>query len=361
MRPIRRIALVAVTALMLLAIAAGPVAAHGPRVSVVRDGLDNPRGIEIGRHGHLIVAETGAGRVIELAHGKLRTLYGGFPSIVSPEGASGVHGVAVDRWGKVWASVGEGPPDSTEAFQTLWKIRSKGHARQVADIGAYQAVDVDPTDVDVPANPGQSNPYGIETIKNGRVLITDAGNNDLLLRTAKGRLVTVARFPTELVKTDHLSSPPPAAEVPSEAVPTAIAVGPDGYWYVGELKGFPFRPGSSNIWRIAPWARNATCDADTSDGCKLWRTGFTAIVGMDFAPDGSLYVVEMVKNGLTSLFETGDTVGALLKVRKGKPVREIAAGKIHLPGGVAAGRNVVYVTANSVSADDGQVLKVRLR
>jgi glucose/arabinose dehydrogenase len=360
MRPIRRIALVAVTALTLLAIAAGPVAAHGPRISVVKSGLDNPRGIEFGRHGHLLVAETGAGRVIELAHGHKRTLYGGFPVVVGPEGASGVHGVAMDRWGKIFATVGEGPAGSTEAFETLWKIRAKGHAKQVADIGAYQAVDTDPTDVDMPANPAQSNPYGIEITKRGHELIADAGNNDLLLRDNKGRLKTVARFPTEMVKTDHLSSPPPVAEVPSEAVPTAVAIGPDGYWYVGELKGFPFRPGSSNIWRIAPWARNATCDADTSDGCKLWRTGFTAIVGMDFAPDGSLYVVEMVKNGLFSLFEGGDTVGALLKVRKGKPVKEIAAGKITLPGGVVAGRHNVFVTVNSISATDGQVLKIRL-
>ena len=120
-------------------------------------------------------------------------------------------------------------------------------------------------------------------------------------------------------------------QLPAEAVPTTVAVGPDGYWYVGELTGFPFTPGASRIWRIAPWARNATCDADTSDGCALYLDGFTSITGMDFGPDGSLYVVEIVKDGVFNLFSGGDPTGALIRVKDGVRT-ELAAGEAHRPG-----------------------------
>ena len=52
--------------------------------------------------------------------------------------------------------------------------------------------------------------------------------------------------------------------------------GPDGAIYVGELKGFPFRPGSSNIWRIKPNAEGAWCSVNSKDPtrkCSLYKTG----------------------------------------------------------------------------------------
>ena len=66
----------------------------------------------------------------------------------------------------------------------------------------------------------------------------------------------------------------------AEAVPTTVTIGPDGAIYVGELKGFPFRPGSSNIWRIKPNADGAWCSVNAPDPtrkCSLWKTGFTAV------------------------------------------------------------------------------------
>ena len=71
---------------------------------------------------------------------------------------------------------------------------------------------------------------------------------------AERRATTVARFDLEAVETDHLPPEfgvfPP--EITAEAVPTTVTIGPDGAIYVGELKGFPFRPGTSNVWRIDP-------------------------------------------------------------------------------------------------------------
>ena len=39
---------------------------------------------------------------------------------------------------------------------------------------------------------------------------------------------------------------------------------------------------------------------------------------------------------------------------------EIAAGQLHVPGGVAAGsKGTVYVTTNSISVGGGQVVRIR--
>lgn len=341
----------------LLAIAA-PAGAAEPDVTVLVDGLDNPRGIDIGANGRIVVAETGAGRVIRVgADGSTATLAGGFPVVVTPEGASGVHNVSVNGNGNLFMLTGEAEAGNDDPFWTLFRQPGGGKLQTYSDILAYQATDPDPTDVDDPPNPTQSNPYGLVSVGASKALITDAGNNDLLLLSSKTGIVTVARFPTELVATDHLPFPFPVPQVPAEAVPTTVAIGPDGAWYVGELKGFPFRPGSSNIWRVEPWARGATCDDDESDGCSRWATGFTAIVGLEFAPDGSLYVGEMVATGLFSFFAGGQTVGALWHVDGGSRT-QVATGQLHLIGDVAVDRRgSVYVTTGSVTAD-GAVVRI---
>ena len=356
----------------LLATLAGPAAAAGPRVSIVAHGLDNPRGIAIGRDGKVFVAAAGeggpggygrSGKIVVINDGHARTYRGGLPSVISPEGeASGPVGVAVSREGKVYAVVGGGPQDVNKRFGTLLQV-TREKTRILGDIMAYQVTDPDLTDLDQPPNPTDSNPYSVAVLKHGRFLVADAGGNDLLLVKPNGRVQTVARFPNEVISTDSLPpifGVPHGLHFPAEAVPTSVAVGPDGYWYVGELKGFPFTPGTSRIWRIAPWARAATCDpAATSGDCTLFMDGFTSIVGLAFGNDGSLYVVEMVKSGVANFFGGVDTVGALWKV-KGGVKTELVPGRLTLPGGVAVtGRGTIYVTNKSVSVNGGEVLRIR--
>src|SRR4029077_2332629 len=121
-----------------------------------------------------------------------------------------------------------------------------------------------------------------------------------------------------------------------------------------ELKGFPFTPGASRIWRIAPWARNVTCDAAATTGaCTLFADGFTSITGMSFGPDGSLYVVEIVKNGVLGLFNGTDVTGALIRYKSGVKT-EMITGQLTVPGDVAVSRSgTVYVTNKSVCTGNG--------
>ena len=47
--------------------------------------------------------------------------------------------------------------------------------------------------------------------------------------------------------------------IPVQPVATSVAIGPDGAYYVGELKGFPAPTGESRVWRIEPGSRNVRC------------------------------------------------------------------------------------------------------
>ncbi len=348
-----------------LALAGAPVAAATPSVSVVASGLDNPRGIAIGDEGRIFVAQAGrggpggygtTGRISVIDHGRIHTFAAGLPSAKAPEGdITGPVNVAFTH-DTTLAIVGGGPQTLNPAFDSV--VRA-GAGTVMANIQAYVNAHPDTTDLDQPPNPTESNAYGAASLGEDRVLVTDAANNTLLLIGPGGRIQTVAKFPNEVISTAHLPIALPPW-LPAEAVPTSVAIGPDGYWYVGELKGFPFTPGESRIWRIAPWARNAVCNqARPSGGCSLWMDGFTSITGLSFGPDGALYVVEIVKRGVFGLFTGADTVGALYRVWDGHRT-ELIPGRLTAPGDVAVARNgTIYVTNRSVSVGGGEVLAIR--
>jgi hypothetical protein len=350
---------------MAVALIASPVVAAGPSVWVAASGLNNPRGIAVGADGRVFVAEAGSGaagsgRITVIDRGSVRTFAAGLPSLVGPEGdVTGPANVALNARGNVVAVIGAGPQQVDPRFDSVLRLYPGG-TRYLGNIQAFVNAHPDPTDLDQPSNPTDSNAYGAAWLDSADTLVADAANNTLLLVGPNHRVQMVAKFPNELVSTAHLPFPAPPM-LPAESVPTSVAIGPDGYAYVGELKGFPFTPGSSRIWRVDPWARNVTCDpAATSGPCTLFMDGLTSITGLDFGPDGSLYAVSIVKNGLIGLFGgSGDTTGALWKV-SGGTVTELVPGQLTLPGDVAVASNgTIYVTNGSIFTGGGQVIAIQ--
>jgi hypothetical protein len=190
--------------------------------------------------------------------------------------------------------------------------------------------------------------------------VADAAGNDLLRVYPSGRIVTVARLkprvvevPEELPDEDPEGNPlPPAGTpLPSEAVATSVTVGADGYYYVGELRGFPATPGTSQIWRIAPGSVNAVCDpeAPRKGACRRFADGFTSIVDLGAGRHGSIYVVELVKRSWLQ-WELGlvdPAVGGLFRISKhGRSPVELVPDQLVLPGGVDVDKHgTVYVTS----------------
>ena len=79
--------------------------------------------------------------------------------------------------------------------------------------------------------------------------------------------------------------------IPAQPVATSVAVGPDGAYYVGELKGFPAPTGSLGCGGSSPGARNVQCGE--SKKCALVLDGFTSIIDLAFGPDGRLNVAQI--------------------------------------------------------------------
>ncbi|MDQ3811505.1 MAG: ScyD/ScyE family protein [Chloroflexota bacterium] len=237
-------------------------------------------GLATAPDGSLLVADAGAG-VVELRKGSGQ-LIANLPGVVDVS--------AIGR-GNMFAVTGA--PDGK-----LYRV-ARGSVRQIADLAAFEArVNPDQGEID-------SNPFDVEALSGGSALVVDAGGNDLLIVDQQGHVDWVATFPDEPEPTAYikqlLGCPNAPAElafacglppvIPSQAVPTSVAVGPDGAYYVTELKGFPFQPGSSRIWRVAPGTRHARCG--TSPACSVVASGFTSIVDLTFGPNGAAYVVEM--------------------------------------------------------------------
>ncbi|MDD9206013.1 ScyD/ScyE family protein, partial [Georgenia sp. 10Sc9-8] len=199
------------------------------------------------------------------------------------------------------------------AGAAVWQV-NPGGARMIADIQAYERehdpdvrqgsqwkdpeCEVLPLPDGTIGSPGpQSNPYKLTRVSGDEVLLADAAGNTVLSVRQNGTVETVAVLDPPVDETGAwrefytLADGTPCYVQP---VPTAVAVGPDGAVYVGELTGEPAVPGWSRIWRIEPGARGVTCP---SAECTVAFDGLTSVVDLEVAPDGDLIVVELEQAG----------------------------------------------------------------
>jgi hypothetical protein len=338
--------------------------------------LNGPRGIDALGHGLTLVTESDGGFSLVVEHGsgpahviRLGSLGGDFPPAI-----------AQGRHGTVWLLTGGHPPGAasparTSAALTASSVGDPAAAAPpatlfrwhrgmeapvpVADIAAYQVTDPDPDNQADP--PEESNPFGLAALPQGGVLVADAAANDLLRVRFDGSISTVARLKPRLVQVPaglpdvppEQGGPLPPAGTPilSEAVATSVTVGQDGYWYVGELRGFPATPGTSQIWRISPGTTGATCDPEHPwlGRCKRFADGLTSIVDLAPAPHGVLAVsLSKMSWFQMELGLPGSEIGGLFQVARephqGLRVRELVPGQLTLPGGVDTTGDDVYVT-----------------
>jgi len=330
--------------------------------TVVMSGLDNPRGLAFAPNGALYVAEAGrvgdgpcavntpgetrcfgaSGAVTRLWKGQQSRVVEGLESHALPDGssASGPNDISFLGTGGAYVTLGLG---GDRAFQEALGGKYAGNLIHMAASGKWKVV-ANILQHEVDENPAggpiDSNPFGVLAESGGR-LIADAGANALFRVAASGRVETEAVFPP-------LPNPTPVGPPMVEAVPTAVARGPDGVLSVGELTGFPFVPGVASIYRVVP-------GRDPVVHC----TGFKAIMDLAFGPDGALYVVENATGGVPpfGLFFLPHT-GRLSRVAPDCTVTPVLEG-LNRPTAVAVGADgAVCVTNNGVTAGAGEVLMI---
>ena len=343
----------ALTATLVVALT-GATGAGAQTTSVVMSGLDNPRGLAFGPEGALYVAEAGrggtgpcvflrgapqcygpTGSVSRLWRGEQERIATGLPSYGSPASTTGPHDISFLGRGHAYVTIGlglEGMPRSALAvgdqFGWLVHVPASGNWRPVVDVAAYE-FEVNPA-----GGATDSNPYGL-LAEPGSQVVADAGANALLRVAANGTVSTLATFDA---RPNMTGIGPPFIE----SVPTAVAVGPDGAYYVSELTGVPFAAGLANIYRVVPGQAPTVA----------W-SGFTTVLDLAFGPDGSLYVLE---------HSTGPVFfglpGRLVKVAP-NGTRTTVIGGLTRPGSVAVGPDgALYVSNRSTSIGTGEVLRI---
>jgi len=341
---------------------------------VVASGLNNPRGLAFGPEGALYVAEAGSGGAgpcgpgpegercygpsgsitrIDLAKGTQSRVATGLPSLAGEGGnfASGPQGISFQGRGNGFLTIGYGgdPAEREELFGPAGS--SLAHLARMVASGNW-SLENDLGDYEMAANPTgdevDTNPFGILALPSKQI-IADAGANDLLEVRANGQVSTLAIFPNRLVLAPPFLGLPPGTLIPMDAVPTGVTQGPGGDYYVGQLTGFPFPVGDANVYRVP----------ENGGDPEVHEGGFTAVIGVAFGPDGSLYVLEIAKNGLLGAFGGGDWTGGLIRVAPDGTRTEIAPGELWAPGGLALGPDgAIYVTNKTILSGAGEVLRI---
>lgn len=403
---------------VLLAASAAVVAAQ--QLTPVATGLNNPRGLAFGPEGSLYVAEAGlgagdghggfgvgigfTGAITEISHvgsrhPMVRRVVTGLashgtnergPEVVGPDGIAAQGGsefyvIMAESVGGILAGDPNLDPDVVGQFGHLLELtpRDRGDGRPhdddhdsawrvVADVGgfnyawtgAHQNESWAPFDPPTPpATKPQpqfpdANPYAVLALP-GHQYVVDAGANTLNEVRPDGTVRVIAYFPNPMF-------PVPGGHfVPiSDAVPTCIAQGPDGYLYVGTLAfganfarfgnpqhpGWAHLPNQSKVYRVNPKSSKFfLTDAD------VWAADLNPITGCGFSR-GSFYVTEYQTQ--ESGYKSGDVVRIAVRHNGGAGARTpMGVGALNQPNGFAAGQDgSIYVSNNSTSAGVGSVV-----
>ncbi|MFN6480320.1 ScyD/ScyE family protein [Nostoc sp. DedQUE07] len=366
----------------------GMKAASAASFSVIADGLYNAGGLSFGPDGDLYVTEAGiggsgscvppasgqgdslcygtSGAVTKIENGKTERILTGLPSIALPDGtgAGGPRNIQFDATGKPYVLIGYGANptfrDRNLGNTDLGKIIAPDFKTNswtsVADLANYELAN-NPDGGDV-----GSNPLGF-VIDGNKLVVADAGANDLLsVNTSGSNLQALTTFPQDILTnpvfppSDTPSNEP--AQVPSQGeavrgpsqfatqpVPSGVAKGPDGAYYISQFTGFPFPEGGAKIYRVG------------ADGkSSVFADGFTQLTDLQFDPAGNLYALQYANQSAWK----GDFDGSVIKIAPdGTRTTLLSGNGLESPSALTIGADgAVYVTNRGDRLGLGQVLKI---
>jgi hypothetical protein len=261
------------------------------------------------------------------AGGALSVLYQ--DGLVKPDGSNGLKAPAHKRFGTL--QISRTVSANIARFDAL-------HPQGVKTLGG---------------TPGEtaydSDPYDVITYKSGYV-VADAAANSLLSVSRSGKIRLLARFPTRTEQVPAGVFGPSAVPVDAQAVPTSVAVGPDGALYVGTLRGVPSLPGTADVYRVVP-----------GHAPTVWASGLTSVTAIAFDAKRRLLATELSNGGLLA---PPTVPGSLVRISaNGKKRTTLPVSGLFDPTGVAVSASgAVYVanrgTSSGKSKTPGQVLKI---
>jgi len=350
-----------------------PTPSPAPSVKPVAQGLFSPRHLAFGSGGDLFIAEAGSGgsgpcfnggegpacmgnsgAVTKVDRwGRQYRIASGLASYANQgtnENAIGPHGITVLGDDGVIITNG-GPTEPKDAngatilretlakqnpvadlFGRVLAIGKRGRILKLADIWDFERDNNPDAQLGNPAI--DSNPVDV-AVDGLKLVVADAGGNAVDVVKPFNRISALSIF----------------ANLPSgpQAVPTSVVIGPDRQYYVSQLVGFPFPVGAANVYKVDPRTGAQT----------VFASGFTNLMDLAFGRDGTLYALEIDHDGLLG----GSNEGAIYAIdRSGNKTQlTLPAGTLPMPGGITATGNALYVSINSGSPGNGQVIRISLR
>lgn len=356
------LATVATAAVFLSAGTAATAVADGgsSRAPVqLADGLVGPLHLSAGGTGSVTVSEEFAGRVTRIdSSGNKKVLYESADWDVA--GNTQWHGSTY-----FLESQGAGPGDQRELAGHIRIIDGDNHQRTLGDFAALEANHNADGNTrygfrdlpdgcaallppEMPASyTGEvdSHPYGI-AVTEETIYVADAGANSVVSVEARsGETKTIAVLPprpllitAEVAASYGLPDCVVGTTYAFEAVPTDVAVGPDGWLYVTSLPGGPEDPGlgaRGSIFKVHP----------NGDDVKLLADEIMSPTGLVVTSNGAMYVASLFGDGVLKIDPDS-----------GKQTVVLAAS---LTADVALRGDTMYATANALGTS-GQVLYMKL-
>lgn len=337
--------------------AATPVpAALSSNASVFAKGLNNPRELQFGPDGSLYVAEGGTGgsnstkgqctQVVPpvgpytgggtasisriFANGLAVPYAQNLPSSQTsaqqgsiPSGVADVAFIGNNMYALIaGAGCSHGHADKPNG---IYQVNADGTTSVVADLSKwYQANPV------AKPNPADFEPdetwYSMVAVDNMLYVVGPNGCQIVKVDPTNG---TITRLIDISANEGHV-------------VPTAIAVGKDGNFYVGNLGTFPVTSGKQFIYQVTPDGKIST-----------YATGLTAVLGLAFGNDGTLYALEMSAGAPAGPVPFVPNSGRVVSVGKDGKITPVTTG-LNLPTGMTLGPDgKLYVSNNGFGAPPG--------
>ncbi|MBB5058045.1 glucose/arabinose dehydrogenase [Granulicella aggregans] len=308
-------------------------------VQTYASGLNGPRGLKFDPDGQLYVAEAGTGgttstkgqcaqvippigpytggmtsRISKITReGKRETVASGFPSSVDSNTPSDISGVGDLAFldGRLYAVLsGAGCSHGSSVPNAIVRVDNEtGKWKVIADLSSFlkahqakyeNAADFEPDGIF----------YSLVAHRD-RLYTVEPNHGQVFSITPEGKI----REEIDI------------SEAEGHIVPTAIAER-NGDFFVGNLGLFPITPNSSKILTLTRnWFHDPAPGLDPSPELQKLkvagsRAGFTTIVGVDFGPDGLLYVLEFSPE---AGYPTPGT-GKVVRLKRDGEIEEVATG-----------------------------------
>lgn len=281
----------------------------------IAEGLQSPRQLHYAADGALYIAEAGRAGDGSVQASPENTVETGLTAQISRVSPDGEHSVALPALPSIstspgnagfrgsqaifvtedsyWVGFGEGPPQSAvfglpffrsvvQFDRETWRI---GH---IIDTGSAAVANNQPDPEAI-----NSDPVDLHVTEDGTVYIVDAGCNCFWSWTESDGLVLEIAW-----------------DIDDNPVPTGLAIGPDGDFYISFLSGFPFEVGSARIERYSDGELVQTyggltlaTDVLVTDEGRILAVQHAAGLGEQGMLPDSGSVVEVTEDGVTPVME----------------------------------------------------------